>query len=350
MHKSLRTKGLPPRPGSKGLPVGSRGRRAGNGRGLALLGGAVLVAGFAGVQVTRVVPLASASEEPPGPVVEARTGVAELPLAPLVAAGAIGDRAELARLAGRMGPARLARILAGRDMRAVSAVLDAASLLPDATALLPALGRYVRSSVDRPEAQLNPALALLGRLLAGRGALTVSEIPPDEIAEACRALAMLATSDTASVAVRVASVEALGEASPACPGTVSLMPLLEDVMPEVRRVAAALAPALAGHRASSAPAETQLVRLLADPVPGVATSAAAALCRWQSERPFSAPLPPTLRVFLTTSDTHPEDIVDVLPCLIVSSSPEERSIVHTWAARGASALAERARELERGPR
>jgi hypothetical protein len=278
--------------------------------------------------------------------VDARTGVAELPLALLLEARERGDRAELARLAGRTGAARLAAILSGRDARAVSAVLDAATLLPDAAALVPALGRYVRSTLDRPEAQLVPALALLGRLLGARAALALAELPPDEVALGCRGLALLAASDTASVTLRVASVEALGEALPSCPGMLPLELLLEDVMPEIRRVAAALAPPLG--RAAPAPLVTRhLVRLLADPVPSVATSAAAALCRAQAGRPFGAPLPPTLRVLLAAPDAHAEDIVEVLPCLAASASPDDRNLVEAWARRGPSPPAERARELAR---
>ena len=74
---------------------------------------------------------------PSRPSFDPRTALLEAPVVSLTAASARGDRTEVARWADRLGPARLATLLARRERATVLAALDGTRSLEGNVRLLP---------------------------------------------------------------------------------------------------------------------------------------------------------------------------------------------------------------------
>src|SRR5688500_13080507 len=117
------------------------------------------------------------------------------------------------------------------------AALTGITMLPGRTRLLGPVSELVITG-DPPVAAA--AARTLGELLAP---VTVAElddweIPPDVVEAACVVLRGTATSPPAATAVRLAALDALGDAAAFCAPTPELMALLRDPTPAVRRAAA----------------------------------------------------------------------------------------------------------------
>lgn len=142
-----------------------------------------------------------------------RTGRAAPSIADLAAAVKRGDRAEIERVAERLGLARL-RAALDTGEAAAPEILAALPLLPGGVLMC----ESVVSRLESRDAALAEAAALsLGRLLAvGPVECEVWDVPPDAIAAACDGLRKLAARSDGSEAAREAAREALAEGAALC--------------------------------------------------------------------------------------------------------------------------------------
>lgn len=248
------------------------------------------------------------------------TGLYEPPLAELVKAVASSDRAEIARWAARIGPARLAGALRGPDRNAAAAALEAVPLLPGSVRLLEA----VTALVPSPDANVaEKAARALGLMLDGaepRG-FEDWDIPADSVAKACRTLDEAAQNTGAAPPVRLAALDALADASGSCTPP-PLGGLVSDNVPGIRRAAL-----LAMRPRDELPA-TDLQKALADSDPTVVSAAAVCWCRRRLAHPNStSAVSPPLRTLVTADSTPVEDAIDLLPCLAASKDPADRAAI-----------------------
>jgi hypothetical protein len=310
---------------------------------LAAAAGLLLALAAAG-EATR--PPGAPPRTPTAPTADRRTGLAEVPLRSLTAAAARADRAELARWAERLGPARLAALLAGGGKPEVLAALESLPALQGGGRLLAPVARLLWSE-DLEIAQA--AARAGGKLLGSERPASVEdwEIAPDEVATACAGIAHLCDATGAPLSLRMTALEALGEAHAFCRGgSAALGALLADVWPEIRR-AAVMTPQIARARGAD-----RMGELLADPVPQVASAAGALWCRERLPAlRAAAPSEEARRRFarirtLVLMDVTPvEDAVEMLPCLALSRDPQDRHALEVLRGRRGTPLGERAREL-----
>jgi hypothetical protein len=264
-------------------------------------------------------PAARAQRAPDKPSFNRHTGLFEPPLSELERSVERGDRAEIARWAERIGPARLAAVLRGTERGAQVAALEAVPALRGAARLVEAATPLV-ASADAAVAER--AARALGAMLDGTEPRSLEEwdVPADAVSRACGALAGAARGNAAA-AVRLAALDALSDASSFCKSA-PLGPLLADSAPEVRRAG------LLALRPRDDLATPELQKAIADPDPGVVSAAAVTWCRRRLAQPAAAPMPtsmlPLLRALALSEATSVEDALEMLPCLAGSTDQADR--------------------------
>jgi hypothetical protein len=279
-------------------------------------------------------PKATAAAARPAPAgnrltFDRRTGLAETSVAALAAASSRGDKAELARWAERIGPARLGALLQASDRDVLHAALDGARVLEGGERLLMPVTRLLGNE-DAKVAE-RAAATLADFLRADRlGKLAEWEVSSAEITAACSALARIADRAAAPLALRVAALEALAEGHAFCRVSIPLGTLSGDVSPEIRR-AALLTPQIV--RVQSVETIGELSR---DPVPQVAGAAATVWCRHKLESlRKGAPGDEArqrlgrMRALVLMDNTPAEDTAEMLPCLGLSPNPEDKRAFET---------------------
>lgn len=273
-----------------------------------------------------------------------RTGLYEPPLAELKTVAARGDRADLARWAARLGPARLAQALRSTDSALVMAATEATTLLPGNVRLLDAVTALL---VSPDGAVTERAARALGQMLDGAHPREVEEweVPADVVARACRALVAFAGTAAAPVDARLAAVGALAEATSTCRSwaAAGVAPLARDPHPEIRR--AALLAGRPDHDAFVTAARDSL----AATEPRVAAAAAVALCRRRVSARAEAAVAAgaRMRELAAAEDTPVEDAAEILPCLAASGDAEDRRTLERIRDRRSGPLRDRAAELLR---
>jgi hypothetical protein len=269
--------------------------------------------------------------------VNRRTGLFEPPLSDLRKAAERGDRAELARAAGRLGPARLAKALADPDRRIVLATLEGIPLVASGVLLLdnilPLLG-----STD--ETIRSRAVRVVSGLLGGndRDRLTEWEVSSETTRAACQGLALVATNEKERLATRLLAMQGLADAAATCTGSLPPAQLLSSHEPDIRRAAVlALQPEPATNGA--------LLAVAKDSDGRVAAAAGARLCSRQAK---NRPLPgqPPLRQLALAQDAAPEDVIEILPCLATSSDPADQSALESLRESGPSAVRDAIKSLK----
>lgn len=279
-----------------------------------------------------------------------RTGLYEPRLDELVRAVGRGDRTEIARLAQRLGPARLQAALQGSSATDRRAALVAVPLLSSASLLIVPVTDLV-TAPDR-ETSLAAAQVLAGLLSADDAeVLERWDVPDDVVGAACAALKKLPARPGATPQQRAAALDAILTAGPTCGGLGEHARMATDPDTVVRRAAALVIPA-------GAPGGTAALRTLAkDPVPTVASAATASLCRPAAGHTVASPVvnAPEYREVLEgarrlapSPATPIADAVDMLACLAAAASPADRKALEELARRPAP-LGERAAALGGAP-
>ena len=245
-----------------------------------------------------------------------RLGVLETPWSALLAPAKSRDRAELSRVAARIGVARLGQALVHDDGEIRLAALQALPFLPQAILLLPYLPPLVLSG---PAVQRGQAIQTLADLLPIVDAerLAEWEIPKETTVATCKALAAAAADATLGIPSRTLALATLGASRMAC-GAQDHSPLFADRDAAIRR-AAILA---------SAPGDANLLAALhaaaRDPAPTVVAAAGARLCR----NKLGLPEPKDLwQRMVKAKETAAEDLVDIVPCLADGSSDDKAALV-----------------------
>lgn len=248
-------------------------------------------------------------------LVNRHTGLFEPPLADLRKASERGDRAELARVATRLGAARLSRLLADPDRKTVLAALDAAPLVDGGVLLLETVAPLLASADAPVRARAAVATASLFAQ-NGPARLGEYEVAPDSVSAACRALAALAAAESEPMGTRMSAIQALIDAGGACGDQLKPDLLLASRDPEIRRAGVFATPEIAA-RSTKGPLWTAVK----DSDVRVAGAAAARLCGLLG--PKQAVLPPLYHLVLA-DEVPAEDVVDLLPCLAASADAADQ--------------------------
>jgi hypothetical protein len=243
------------------------------------------------------------------------TGLFEPPVSDLRRASERGDRAELARVATRLGAARLSRLLADPDRKTLLAALDAAPLVEGGVLLLETVAPLLASSDGPVRAR---AVAATAALFAQSGPMLLGEyeVAPETVSAACHALAALAASDGEPMGTRISAIQAVMDTGSACRDHLKLGVLLASREPEIRRAAVLAVPEVAAGSARG-----PLATAVKDTDARVAGAAAARLCRLLGPR--QAILPP-LHDLALAGEVPAEDVVDLLPCLAASGDAADQ--------------------------
>jgi hypothetical protein len=270
--------------------------------------------------------------------VNRRTGLYELPLTDLRKAAERGDRAELARLAARLGPGRLAKALQDPDRRNVLAALDGIRLLDSGILLLEGVLPLLGSTDEGIRAH---AVAASAALFAASDTARLAdfEVAEETTQATCRVLAKVAANEAESLSTRLLAIQGLADAPPACAASRKPAELLASREPEIRRAA------VLGLLPSSSPA---LVAAAQDRHGGVAAAAGARLCeRRTSKQPL--PAEPPLRKLALAEGAQPEDVIAMLPCLAASTDPADRAAIEELRTAGAMAVRDAIKRLQYKP-
>jgi hypothetical protein len=259
-----------------------------------------------------------------------RTGLFEPSALDLRKASERGDRAELARAATRLGPARLARLLGDSDRKTVLAALEAVPFLDGGVLLLERVMPLLGASDDAVRAR---AVAATATLFAQNGPARLAEyeIAPETVSAVCQALANAAANEAEPLSTRLPAIQALLDAGASCAGQLKWDSFFASREPEIRR-AAVLAMPDADAKASAA-----LAAALKDGDSRVAGAAAGRLCR--AHGPKQAALP-QLRDLVIAGTVLPEDVVEMLPCLVASVDPADQRALTELQATGRTAVRE----------
>jgi len=265
--------------------------------------------------------------------VNRRTGLYELPMADLRKAAERGDRAELARLVARLGPARLAKALQDSDRRTVLAALDSVPLLGTGILLLEGILPLLASTDETIRAHAVAASAAL--LAANDGASLADWEVAGEAQATCQALALLAARETEPLSTRLLAIQGLADAPAVCAAARKTAELLAASRePEIRRAA------VLGLLPSSVSIAV-LVAAAQDRNSGVAAAAGARLCE-RAEKNQSLPKDPPLRKLALADGALPEDIIGMLPCLAASADPADVKAMEDLKSSGAASVREAA--------
>ena len=279
-----------------------------------------------------VLTIASAALAAERSTINRRTGLYEPPLTELRKASERGDRAELARMASRLGPNRLAKALADPDRRTVLAALEAAPLFAEGVLLLDGIVPFVASTDDDVrERAVRSTSALLHE--HDRTSLAEWEVSNETLGAACQALLRVAGKDSEKLSARLAALQGLADASAYCSTATPLAELAGKGPAEIRR-AAVLALPIDESQVGSQVARTALVAASKDADSKVAAAAGARLCRTHTPASNATPL----RQLALAADVLAEDVVDMLPCLAASKDPADHKAIDQLAASGAPAV------------
>jgi hypothetical protein len=260
--------------------------------------------------------------------VNRRTGLFEVPLGDLRRAAEQGDRAELARTAERLGPARLGKALGGADRRVTLAALEAIPLVPAGVLLLEqVLPLDGATDVGIREWALRATAALLG----GGGERFVEwEVAAESVHGACQALATAATSPTEKPGHRLLALQGLADAGATCAGDWQPGKLLTSPDADVRRAGVLALPATTA-------ASESLAAAARDGDGRVAAAAGARLCGLRAKQRPPAAAPP-LRQLALADGAATEDVIEILPCLSSSKDPEDQKALATLGESGPSVV------------
>jgi hypothetical protein len=259
--------------------------------------------------------------------VNRRTGLYEVPMSDLRKAAEQGDRAELARVAARLGLARMAKALQDPDRRIVMAALDGAPLLSSGILLLEGILPLLAATDEGLRAH---AVAASAALFAASDAARLADLEvAEETAQAtCRVLAQVASNEAETLSTRLLAMQGLSDSPAVCAASRKPAELLASREPEIRRAA------VLGLLPNSSPA---LVAAAQDRDGGVAAAAGARLCERRTQK---QPLPaePPLRKLALAEDAQPEDVIAMLPCLAASADPADRATIEELRTHGATAV------------
>jgi len=260
-----------------------------------------------------------------------RTGLYELPVSDLRKAAERGDRVDLARVAARLGPARLSKALQDPDRRTVLAALDAVPFLNAGILLLESVFPLLASPDESIRAHAAAAAAALFAASNAAG-LADWEVPGETIQAACQALGGLAANETESLPTRLVAMQGLADAPAACAPSRKPADLLASRTPEIRRAAVVAL----GTNASTT---NILVAAAQDREASVAAAAGAKLCeRRTKDKPLPADL--SLRKLALADGALPEDVVGMVPCLAASADPADAKALETLKTSGQASVRE----------
>lgn len=264
-----------------------------------------------------------------------RTGLFEPPASDLRKAAERGDRAELSRAATRLGPARLARLMADPERKMVLAALEAAPLFEAGVLLLQPMVPLMAAPDEAIRARAVVATATLFAQ-ADPARLADYEVAPETVSASCQALARATANESEQLSTRLAAVQGLLDAGPACVANLKLEALAGSRDPDIRR-----AVVLAMPLGTDGKARAALLAASKDKDLRVAGAATARLCRSGEKR---AGLPP-LRDLVLADAALAEDVVDILPCLAASPDPADQKILAELGDRGRPAIREAVKRL-----
>ena len=267
--------------------------------------------------------------------VNRRTGLYELPMTDLRKAAERGDRAELARVVARLGPARMAKALQDPDRRTVLAALEGAALLDSGILLLENISPLLASTDEGVRAR---AVGAAAALLTANDAAGFAdwEVAGETTQATCQALALLAANEAEPLPTRLLAVQGIADAPEMCATARKAAPLLASREPEIRRAA------VVGLLPSSV--ET-LVAAARDRDPGVAAAAGARLCEQRGKKqPLPAAFP--LRQLALAQGAPPEDVIAMLPCLAASADPADRKAIEDLQSSGTAAVRDAINRLQ----
>jgi hypothetical protein len=259
--------------------------------------------------------------------VNRRTGLYEVPLSDLRKAAEQGDRAELARVAARLGLARMAKALQDPDRRIVMAALDGAPLLSSGVLLLESILPLLAATDEGLRAH---AVAASAALFAASDAARLADL---EVAEettqaTCRVLAQVAANESETLSTRLLAMQGLSDSPAVCAASRKPAELLAAPEPEIRRAA------VLGLLPNSSPA---LVAAAHDRHGSVAAAAGARLCERRTQK-LPLPAEPPLRKLALAEDAQPEDVIAMLPCLAASADPADRATIEELRTNGSTAV------------
>ncbi len=271
--------------------------------------------------------------------VNRRTGLYEPPMTDLRKAAERGDRAELARVAARLGPARLAKALQDPDRRIVLAALDSVPLLTSGILVLESVVPLLASTDETTRGR---AVATASALLAGSDGTSLAdwEVAAETVQAACRALAAAAANEAEPLSSRLAAIQGLADSPATCAASRKPAELLSSREPEIRRATVlALLP-------NSLPMSTSaLLAAAQDRNSGVAAAAGARLCEGRAKnRP--PPTDPPLRKLALAEGALPEDVMGMLPCLAASADPADRKAIDELQTSGSATVREAVKRLQ----
>jgi len=273
---------------------------------------------------------------PPGSLARAESprktlGHLETPLTELLIPAKHQDRAELSRVAARIGVARLGLALGHENQEIRQAALQALPYFPQALLLMQYLPPLVLAG---PAAQREYAVQALATLLPGTDAERLSEweIPRETTQATCKALAKAAADPTLATPSRVLALTTLGTSHATC-GDGGIRPFLSDPNPTLRRAAILAAPL------RDAAGKAALLAAARATQPEVAAAAGARLCRERQPLPDPKDL---WRRMALDKHTAVEDLVEIIPCLAAGSTEDQTALAGLRSHQG-SAVREAAR-------
>ncbi len=256
-----------------------------------------------------------------------RTGLYEPPLTDLRKAAERGDRAELARVAARLGPARMAKALQDPDKRIVLAALDSVPLLTSGILLLDSIVPLLASTDERVRGHaVGAASALLAT--SDDRSLAAWEVAGETLQATCQGLAAVATDEGELLSSRLTAIQGLSDSPAGCAKSRDPARLLLSREAEIRRAA------VLGLVPSSAPVSA-LVAAAQDRDASVAAAAGARLCERQGQ---PLPVEPSLRKLALAEGALPEDVIGMLPCLAASADPADRKAIEELLASGGATV------------
>jgi|GEM_PF-993527 len=279
--------------------------------------------------------------------VSARTGLLEVPLDELVVAVRRKDRAEISRLAERIGPARLAEALRASDTQGTQAALIGIIALPGSARFLGTITDLLTAS---DAAVAAAAARTLGEILAPLTPAQLDDwdVPTDAVGRTCAALRGTVMLPANATPLRLAALDALGDAAAICPLPADLLTLLKDPTPSIRRATALVV------RPQQRLATGGFSSGTRDIDPAVASGAVAALCAAIAEpsawpkggvrEPIWEQTRQLARRLVQASATSTEDAVEMLDCLDPTLAAD-RQILESLRARKRSPVGDRAGEL-----
>jgi hypothetical protein len=271
----------------------------------------------------------------------------------VAAAVRTGDDVEIERVAARLGAVRLVKIAQRGRREERLAALRALEVVEDGWAALVDLGRLL---ADRDGGVADAAARAARRIAEALGPdrAELDEVPRDLIERAAKELLARAADPGLSPAVRVSAISAATALRPLARIDESgFGRLLSDPEPQLRRAAAE---ALSGLGQSSTLTSLLEGMLEKDASAEVAAAAGGSLCRDVPATGDKGPaagrvgrLTPAMRARLRALANDEQlalsDRLDLLPCLRVGATPEDRQLLDALSRRPPESLRRKARSL-----